>query len=234
MIHRKVLFKYEYFYQFYTDMELLVQNAKSYYRADSKHMRAVDVLWNGFSNILISKGHMNEIEKYRFYQQEESNKQDDLLPGIITKKPIKSNAKTNRSRLKRRHSKSSTELQLSKKCRIIPYFEPVHQPLAITNNTLTDCISLAKKTFNLKEAVVMLDRINVASEIQKIQIRNNQTISPNHNSHAKSAQSSYSFRQKTINRPKAKKIKERQLKLMTKEPFHKCIRSATQLSVLLY
>jgi len=78
-IHRKVLFKYEYFYEFYKDMELLVQNVNLAFTPNSKEKAAVDILWKAFCAYLEQKGYMKDVAKHKIYEKEQGPKSGTML-----------------------------------------------------------------------------------------------------------------------------------------------------------
>ena len=60
-IHRKVLFKYEYFHQLYEDMELLVSNTKNFFAEDTPEFQAIEILWNGFLAFMKKRNFMRHV-----------------------------------------------------------------------------------------------------------------------------------------------------------------------------
>ena len=187
MIHRKVLFKYEYFYQFYEDMELLVNNVKTYYQSDTKRRDAVDVLWNGFIEILTKKGYINDIVKYqedslraklepapRVTPDIQKDENSNCSPGQSNSDNAQCSTDKTVLREKKRvkHRKS---LQLSNTSRLIPHYEPEeYKELPISespNSTEKKCdfITATKEHWNLPEPVLRLHRVDWRDQLEKIQ-----------------------------------------------------------------
>jgi hypothetical protein len=89
-IQRKVLFKYQYFHEFYEDMELLVNNAYKYYNIDSKKYKEAQRLWASFTEIMETLGHQQEVSRY--YDMDEKARAEFCVskkPKIIGNRNLK-------------------------------------------------------------------------------------------------------------------------------------------------